>query len=293
MQMRNRFRVTATVAVAVLGAASLARADVKIVSEVTIKGVPKAAQAQISDKTTTTTTYYKASKQRTETDKSVTITDLDGDKFYTLDPVKKTYYVMSSKDLEKLAADNPMLAMIKMDTTTTVTPSSETKSIAGKTAKKYAYTTVMKMGMEGADESISAMLPTITISGEQWTTEEITLPVDYRKVTQSNFMRSMPPMMAKGIKDMVDKMAEIKGLPLSSVITVTVQPSASAPPQAASAFPKDPIVTTTEVKSIVEGPLDDALFTVPADYKEVKAPASNIPGGLPGAGAPTPGAAAP
>jgi hypothetical protein len=279
--MKNCFYAIATVVVTVMSA-TLARADVKIVSEVTVKGVPKAAQAQISDKTTTTTTYYKASKQRTETDKSVTITDLDADKFYTLDPVKKTYYLMSSKDMEKMAADNPMLAMIKMDTSTTVTPTDETKTIAGKMAKKYAYTTVMKMGMDGADESISAMLPTITISGEQWTTEEIALPVDFRKVAQSSFMRSMPAMMAKGIKDMVDKMAEIKGLPLSNIITVTVKASASAPPQAAAAFPKDPIVTTTEVKTITEGPLDDALFTVPADYKEVKAPATAMPG-VPGA----------
>jgi hypothetical protein len=272
MKNHFRFRVMAATAVVALSV-TLARADVKIVSEVTIKGAPKAAQAQVSDKPFITTVYYKASRQRTETDKGVTITDLDGDKFYTLDPVKKTYYVMSSKDIEKMAAENPMLAMIKVDTSTTVTPTAETKSIAGKMAKKYAYTTIMKMGMEGADDSISAMLPIITINGEQWTTEEITLPVDYRKFAQSNFMRSMPPMMAKGIKDMVDKMADIKGIPLSSIITVTVKPSEKAPPQAASAFPKDPIVTTTEVKSITEGPLDDALFTVPADYKEVKAPA--------------------
>jgi hypothetical protein len=280
--MKNSIRTGVTAVLAVLSTATLARADLKVVSEVTVKGAPKAAQ--VSDKPVTTITYYKAGKQRVENDKSITIADLEGDKSYTLDPVKKTYYVTSSKDREKAAADNPFLAMIKVDTSTTVTPTAETKAIVGKTAKKFTYVTLMKMGMEGGDPSMAAMFPTFTINGEMWTTEEVTLPVDYRKVARNNFMRTMPAMMAKGIQDMVDKISEIKGFPLFTVMTMTIVPSKEAPPQAAASFPKEPIVTTTEVKSIVEAPLDDALFVVPADYKEVKAPAPAMPGAPPGLG---------
>jgi len=283
--MKNYVRTVAATAIAVLSITTVARADLKIVAEVTVKGTPKAAQ--VSEKPTIRTTYFKPGKQRVETDKGVTISDLEGDKFYTLDPVKKTFYVTSSKDQEKSLADNPMLAMMKTNASTTVTPTAETKTIAGKTAKKVTYLTVMKMEMEGLDPSMAAMLPTFTISGEEWRTEEIALPADYYRFVKNNLLRVLPPMIAKGIQDMVDKTSEIKGLPLSSIMTITVIPSKTTPPQVLASLPKEPVVTMIEVQSVVEGSLDDALFTVPADYTEVKAPPSTLPGFPSGGGGAT------
>jgi hypothetical protein len=278
--MLTKWSGVLAVGLTLLGAVPKAQADVKVVSEVTVKGAPAVAKDKLPDKSITTS-YYKGDKQRVETGKSITISDLTNGKTYTLDPIKKTFTVFSLADLDKTMGDNPFLQMLKVETQTTVTPGTATKTIAGKNAKQFSYTTNFKMSMEGSDDqtaAIAQMLPTITITGEQWTSDDVKFPLDYQKIAQSNFARNVPPMMAKGMKEMVDKLAAIKGFPLSSVVTVSFILPPNAPATLAANIPKDPIVTTTEVKTISEESLDDSLFVVPTDYKEVKATPSLPPG---------------
>ena len=77
-------------------------------------------------------------------------------------------------------------------------------------------------------------------------------------------------LAGNSLKSRSEKLATIKGTPLSSRIEVTIKPGDS---KAADAnvlpLPKEPIVVATEVKTISEDPLDDALFAVPAGYKKV------------------------
>jgi hypothetical protein len=73
------------------------------------------------------------------------------------------------------------------------------------------------------------------------------------------------------LKTLVEKIATIKGTPLSSRIEVIIKPGdGKAPDVNVLPIPKDPIIVVNEVKSISEDPLAaDSLFTVPADYKKV------------------------
>ncbi|MDX1933836.1 MAG: hypothetical protein SFU56_14655 [Capsulimonadales bacterium] len=279
----------AAAGVALFCVAASAYADIKFVAEVTVKGAPTATKANLPDKSVTTS-YYKGEKQRIETEKpggkTVTISDLATGTTYTLNPAKKTYTVFKLSDIEAMTADNPIMQMLKIETQTTITPGTATKSIAGKNAKQYTYNTSFKMSLEGGDDQIAAfaqMMPTITIKGEQWTTEDVRFPVNYQKIAQTNMARSIPPMMAKGMSEMIEKMATIKGFPLSSVVTVSFILPKNAAPQAAASMPKEPIITTTEVKSISEENLDDSLFELPKDYTEVKTetPAGALPGAAP------------
>lgn len=254
-----------------------ASADVKIVSEVTMKGLPEQAKTMQPgiDKPVTTMTLYKGDKQRTEAGGTITIYDCAADKLYTLDTTKKTYTVSSVGNALNAVADNPFLAMMKFETKAFVKPGTERKTIAGKAAKSYIYTAILKMSMEGGDPSISAMMPTITMKGIQWTTDAVTLPANCAKMLQSQFARRVPPFLASGMKPLMDQMATIKGTPLSNQVTVSFIVSAAA--GGLPGMPKEPIITTTEVKSVSEEPLDESLFTVPADYTLVEAAQPGTP----------------
>ncbi|HVK03897.1 MAG TPA: hypothetical protein VM490_10490 [Armatimonadaceae bacterium] len=287
MSNTRRFSAAKVAASAALVAASLlcgggvARADVKMVSTTTVSGLPA---GQAPPKPMAITTYYKGEMQRTENGDAVTIFDCAKDLQYVLDGKKKTYYVTSMKDAMAAAASNPFLAMVKFDTSVDLKPGDKTKEIAGKKASLYNYTAVIKMSMDGSPE-LAAMLPTITLQGEQWTTEDFALPANCAKMRGGQMLRSMRATLGKGAQDIADKLATMKGSPLSSKVVVTVKANADLP-----GVPKDPIVTTTEVTSVSEEALADALFAVPADYKKVDPPAAPGPGGFPGAGAPPPAA---
>lgn len=287
--MIKRRIFASAVSMAALGVmATMARADVKVVAEVKVTGIPAAAAAQGAPdlkKPIITTTYYKGNKQRVESGGTITITDYDTGKVTTLNPEKKTFYTTNITDGLKAMADNPMIEMIKIDATADVKPGGETKTIAGKTAKNYKVTATMKMGMDGAPAEAAAMFPTIIMKGEQWTTEGITLPIQTGKLVQSNFAKNMPPFLQKGMKPFTDKMATIPGFTLSNTMSMEFVRAPGAPDM--PGFPKEPIVTITEVKELSEAPLEDALFAPPAGYKEVPAPKAGGPGG---GGATPPGA---
>jgi hypothetical protein len=280
--MTKQRTFAAVVSIAALGMmAATVRADVKIVSEVTVKGVPPAVTAQGGpdmSKPTVTTTYYKGNWQRVESGGTITITNFETGKITTLNPKAKTYYTVGVGDSLKAMADNPMLAAIKVEAVADVKPGGQTKVIAGKTAKNYKISATMKMTMDGAPPEAAAMFPTMVMTGEQWTTEGISLPIPTGKMVQNSFVKNLPPFFQNGMKPFTDKMASIPGFILSNTMSMEFKRSAGAPDL--PGFPKEPIVTITEVKEISEAPLDDALFAPPADYKEVQPPAT--PGFGPG-----------
>ena len=268
-----------------------AHADLKVVQEATTTGLPEAALAQAPQMAspTTITVYYKGSKSRTESSGTVSLSDLATGKVTVLDAGAKTYYLTAPSDALKGIQDNPMLAMLKFDTKVFVNPGSETQVLLGKSAHNFRYTAIMKMGMAGAGgggmEGMAGMLPTVTIKGEEWVTDAITLPVSSTPAAQAGSMTKLfPPMLGKGLKEFADKMATIKGFPLRNTVTVTFAFPKNSP---AAAQAPAPITTTITAKSISEEPLSDDLFVVPADYKQIDPPASGIPGSPPAA-APSP-----
>ncbi len=254
---------------ALLLVACAARADVKIVSEVNVTGLPPQAQAQVKQTfPQTVMTYYKGDMTRTELAGSVVLYDCLGDKLYTLDPAKKTYTIASVQEMMEKAG--PLMAMMKFDTTADVKEGGASKTIAGKPAKNFLFTANIALSMEGTP---AGMLPTTKIVGEQWVTNAVALPANCQRMMAASLARSAGPMLG-GMKPLIEKMATMKGAPLSSKVTVTITAAQPLP-----GLPTDPIVTTTEVKAISEEALDDALFKIPADYKKVEpTPAPPGPG---------------
>lgn len=259
--MRSQTAVAAVGATLIaLCSAGSARADLKVVSEMTVTGLPKTEMTSSGTQKSTSTAYYKGDKFRQEAGDSISIFDCGTGQVYTLDQGKKTYSVMAADDMLNMA-NNPMLAKMKMDVSGDVTPTDKTETITDKTTKEYLFTFTMKMGMEGMDSSI---FPTMKMSGEQWNTTSIRFPANCVKMMQ--FTQRMPGMFGSSMKTFAEKMAAMPGFPMRKTMTITMEGGAVA------AMTKDPIVMTTEVKSISEDKLPDSLFAVPSGYTKVDPP---------------------
>jgi hypothetical protein len=270
---RNAAAVPALIAA--LSLAATARADVKIVQKVTVTGIPKEAVEGTGQpdpsKPQTVTTYLKGDKVRLENGRSVLIFDGAADRVYALDSAAKTYMELPLKDFGALGANPAAAAMLTFDTTADVKDTGENKSLAGKASHRYAYTATIKMGL-GANPSMSSLLPTVKLEGEQWTTEAITVPPGYARLNAIVGVGAMRRALGKGLDPLTDKLTTIKGVPLSSRETTTFVFADPNSPFAAQA-PKNPVVKTTEVTSVSEAPIGDDLFALPADYKKVETPA--------------------
>jgi hypothetical protein len=268
--------------------ATMVRADVKIVSETKITGLPDALKSGDTvgvdtSKPIPSTLYLKGEKRRTETPVQVMIYDCVADAVYTLNTTDKTYTVTTfAKSVEADTSNsNPLLSLLKIETSAvTLTPQKTTKDIAGKLSTSYTFGMTLKMSP--ADPSLSEMIPNLitTVKGEQWFSESIASPAVCAKMAKSTFINSLPipkALAGTGLKSLSEKIATIKGTPLSSRIEVTVKPGDG---KAADAnvlpIPKEPIIVVNEVKSISEEALDDSLFTVPADYKKVNPDAKSV-----------------
>ena len=284
----------ATGAAILFGALSVsAHADLTVVSETTVSGIPEAAKAMAPgpdmSKPMTSTTYYKGDKTRTETAGSIILTSGDTAQITTLNPAAKTYSIASA------AASNPFASMMSFSVTgSKVTKTAEKKTILGKSSDKYMLSIPLKMSMGEEDAATDGLL-TMKIAGEEWTTDAVALPTGATSMSTGALGKMMMGPMAGGMKSMAKQMAEIKGFPLLTVMTMTfVIPEGSPAAQAFGDGPPPKITLRAEVKSIAETALDDSLFAVPADYKKIDAPMA-IPG-IPATGAPaavTPAAAPP
>ena len=84
-------------------------------------------------------------------------------------------------------------------------------------------------------------------------------------------------MLGAFLKPLTEKMAKAKGFPMASRVSVTLprlrrrraEAGDAQPPAGDAASLAAPVVVTTEVRSITEDALDEALFAVPAEYRKV------------------------
>lgn len=267
---------------ALCAAIGAAHADLKLEQTTTVKGqeITPGATQKASTSTTKTVMYYKGVKQRTESGNSVSIYDGTTDKIYLLDTKTKTYSVTSTADIMTQGGANPMADMVDFDGKADVTDTGEEKLVAGKTAHHYRYTLTITLSVKkDGPAAIAAMLPSFTLSGDQWTV--VTADSEAVNKTRATGMLSqLPPGMGKGLKPLMEKMSTIKGIPLESVQTMKITPNPSAPEEMKAQFPTEPLVSDTKTLTVSETDLDDALFAVPADYKKIEAPKTPI---IPGA----------
>lgn len=126
----------------VLGPVAAAHADVKIVSEVNVTRQPDSGGPPSPLFPETVTTYYKGRYARVEvTGGPVTIYNADSGRVYTLDPDKKTYYVLPLKQVQegetRLASQEPAGADLDAKVDVKSPDGAETRTIAGLIAKEY------------------------------------------------------------------------------------------------------------------------------------------------------------
>lgn len=285
----------------VMALAGNARADIKVISKMTMDGPSMAglagglgggAAASKPGEPSKTTTYYKGNKVRVEDASGmITITDNDAGTMTQIDTKKKTYSTV--KLSEMLGALNEgggpaaqFLEMMEMKVKSDVKPGGHERQIAGKKATDYLWTATMSMGMKGGDEG-AGELANITMEGEQWTTEEIKLPATSTTAAPQipgiggGMMGGMMKMMNNmpGMKSMMETMAKIKGFSLLTNMKITIKsPFAEAQGQDLS----KPISNKTEVVELSEAELPASLFVAPAGFKKVPYKAPQLPGGFGG-----------
>jgi hypothetical protein len=256
----------------------------------------------------TVTTYYKARMARTEVEGGpLTIYDGQAGKVFILHPDQQTYSVFSLGQMleQSGSATEPSSAGgrgrgARFDVKVNLEKSDATKTIAGKEAAKYVLTASMQLisrrgggfgggrgfpggggfprrggrfprggfplaeGASPSGETGGAPSPggpgigSIQIQGEYWLADAAFLPA----AENSPLLPLLSQTLRAGpiLRDLNSKLVKSKQVPLSSKLTMT-RPNAES---------QEPLVTTMEVKTITEGPLDDALFKVPDGYKEVK-----------------------
>lgn len=267
-----------------LFAAPAARADTTVVYEVTVKGAPSAATPPGSLETmqSLSTVYYKNNKSRTESVDSVVLYDGDTKTTTTLNPQTKTYTTTDAESVAaKSAAMNPLLGQIKFSAKTFVRPGGQTRTIAGRPTKNTKFTAIMKMGLATADApaNMAQMLPTITISGEEWMADGLVSAAQRNGLTSTGFsnMAQMNPMMGSGLKEFYDKLAAIKGFPLASTLSMKITFPDGAAAMMGASIPKQPIVVSMQAKSVSEEPLADTLFAIPEGYTKAESTAPAAP----------------
>jgi hypothetical protein len=324
-----------------------ARADLKIVTEVTVTRSPPdssaeskpgaSAPASSTDKASPlipprpespaapaklVTTYYQGQSARVEAaDGSVTIYDRAKENVYTLHPADKTYSLIA---LKKMLEQEPSLisrqasnGRMKLETKVDLTADKEAskKTFAGREAIRYTLTGSASVKREtrsgfgrggfpgggrfpgrgrfpgggfpggyfqgGYSEdgdsggygrrgrrsgSMGQGMPSMQIEGEYWIADAPSLGTKMKDALLPSFIETVPA--GPFVSPLKDKLAKIKGFPVSSRVSVTSTNRRSDTTTS--------ITTTTEVKSITDGPLDAVLFQVPNDYKKVDVPPVSV-----------------
>jgi hypothetical protein len=282
------------IGLAVLGTPPV-RADVTITSTLTtnapkqMPGRPNSGGTGTQTTRQTVTAYYKGNKVRTQASGgAVVLYDAATDTTTILNPADKTYTVNASK--KRVDQVKPFLSMFKVSVDGGVTPGAATKTIAGLPARNYRVNLQMKMGMSGNAPAgaTAGTLFSMKMAGEQWASSAVSLPTRVQTQMATSGLRALGGMMP-GMEKMAARMTAIKGLPLSSrmTITMTTPPGMGAAmmggggPAAGGKAGPIVITTITDTRSVSRKPLPDSLFTVPAGYREVQ---PNVPGrgGMPG-----------
>ncbi|GAB4458113.1 MAG: hypothetical protein OHK0029_18880 [Armatimonadaceae bacterium] len=264
---RNRFAAwnVFLLAAFLAGTASAVRADLKIQANVITNG-----------KKESTTTYYKGSMMRSEEGSNVIIFDGSKNIAYSLNTANKTYQVINFGEMTK----NPAFQMMDIKSNVSLKPGGKTKTILGKPAKNYVYSATVKFTMKpeamerikaqsggNATPNLEAMMPTVTITGETWVTEALSMPSGGAAGAMAT-LQNVP-----GVSDLMKKFKTIKGVPLESTQTVKVAGGMGAANQRN-------VTTKTIATAISQASLPSSLFEVPKGYTKQQQPTR--PAGAPG-----------
>ena len=250
--------VCAAVVTSAAFAPQTARADVKVVSDVTLTGLEELGARGVPTKNTR---YYKNGIMRDEdsADNYVHIYDSVKDKYYTLDVTAQTYSVQSLDEL--LNSADGSLASVTVDGSAAVESGGNAQKIAGTAAKNY--TTVSTLLLKAPS---GVKLLSVKIQGEQWTADKIAFPATNKRLIKASFLLPIPSQ--KLFKAYYDKVDVMKGIPLSYDLVLSFQGLPGvAVPAAADKYLSGTFEAHSAVASVSTKPLPDSLFRVPKNYK--------------------------
>ena len=240
--------------------ASPVSADVTLKSKSSGKGM---VGAMVGDMTQ----YVKGTRTRTDQTagagkQTSTIIDAAAQKMIVLDHDKKQADV-----LDMTAIGNSMAKAGMADMNVTITPTNETRQIAGTACQVYDLKVVVPMQMGNGGM-------TMVMTGPQCLAKDAPGHADfmafYKAASEKGFFldpnqAKAQPAVAKAMADMQRRMSEL-GVPLATEITIAMD--AGGP--MAEMMKKMGSTITTEVTAISTAAIPDAMFEVPADYKVTK-----------------------
>jgi len=239
--------------------ATAARADVTLHATSTGQGLGMSG-------TTKTVTFIKGLKMRTEatsgSTETASIYDVGAQKMVILNPKKKeaTVWDMAAftQEIGKAVSAGDVQAEMK--------PNGQTKTVNGQNADGYDVRIVVPA-------TIGGIAMTMNLTGVSWIAKGVPGSADYsafyRGAAEKGWIFSDPraaqasPGQAKAMAQMYTEFASIGGLPVE---TETQMQVTGEGPMAAMMSKMGNVQTTSVIDSVDTGPLDDALFQVPADY---------------------------
>jgi hypothetical protein len=121
-------------------------------------------------------------------------------------------------------------------------------------------------GGQGGPSRGGMGMPSTEMEGEYWLADAGLLPESGKSPALPLLVDTVPPSSI--LKSLNDKMTKLKLIPLSSKVTLRTS-AFNGSSIGSSGSSRALIVVTTQVTSITEVSLDDALFQPPADYQKV------------------------
>jgi len=252
-------RITTFVLALFIASAALAD-DVTITSKVTRDdGAPQ-----------TVTSYIASDHIRMAQPDGEMILDPKTGSMAVLDGKKKTYYIMTKKDIDEMSAtldqqmNSPEMQQAQ-EQMKNLPPEIQKRmeSMMGGAMKTDVHKTGNSRTIAGLHcEEYSVSIGTMSTS-TQCLTNEIKMPTQsydmFRSYAESmkNMMAAFGPM-AKGLGQMSEEMKKLKGFPLANTSTTTVMGRSTT--------------NTSEVTSVKYGPIPATVWEIPAGYKQVESP---------------------
>ena len=255
--------IRAMLACSAFALAFAAQADVTIKTTATGKGFGISGS-------TTSTTYIKGLKMRSDTSAGSkqlsTIYDVDAQKMYILNDKKQ-----EAEAWDMAAFTQEISKSIPAEgVEASITPNGQTKTINGQPAEGFDVKIVVPATIGGP----GGLPVTMLLSGISWIARGVPGAADYAAfysgAAEKGWIFSDPraaqgaPGQAKAMAQMYAEFAQIGGLPYEANMDIAVEGDG---PVAAMMAKMGGVSTTTTIDSVETGPLDDALFQVPANYK--------------------------
>ena len=244
-----------------LSAAAVSAEDITIVSKVTRDG----GEPQ------TATSYISADRLRiSQPNGQEAILDLKSGDMTVLDGQKKTYYVITQKDIDDMSAS----LKEQMNSPEMKKMQEQMKNLPPEMQKKMQSMmgSAMSVSVEktGTSRTVAGMHCdnwTLTIGQMSKTEECLTSEIKFPPQSYDrfkNYMESLQSMMAamgpmaKNLDAMRAEMAKLKGFPIASTTSTNIMGRRSS--------------STSEVTQVKRGAIPASAWTIPADYTKTESP---------------------